>query len=71
MEKYEWPRKKAQDFANFLIPMLEFDPNKRATAVQSLAHPWLITNAPEEQQEDDDDEEGAAVVVQQDIPADS
>lgn len=40
-EKYEWPMPQAQDFASFLLPMLEFDPNKRATAADCLEHPWL------------------------------
>ncbi|KAK7101658.1 SRSF protein kinase 1-like isoform X1 [Littorina saxatilis] len=41
IEKYEWDPKVAKDFADFLMPMLEFDPEKRATAAQTLLHPWL------------------------------
>lgn len=40
-EKYEWDVKEAKDFASFLLPMLEFDPEKRATAAQCLEQPWL------------------------------
>lgn len=40
-EKYEWSRKDAEEFAAFLKPMLDFDPDKRATAAQCLQHPWL------------------------------
>lgn len=40
-EKYEWSRKDAAEFAAFLKPMLDFDPNLRATAAQCLLHPWL------------------------------
>ncbi|KAK9743497.1 Protein kinase domain [Popillia japonica] len=40
-EKYEWSRKDAEEFAGFLKPMLDFDPNLRATAAQCLQHPWL------------------------------
>lgn len=40
-EKYEWTMEEAQAFADFLTPMLEFDPDKRATAEESLQHPWL------------------------------
>lgn len=40
-EKYEWSRKDAEEFAAFLKPMLEFDPERRATAAQCLEHPWL------------------------------
>lgn len=40
-EKYEWSRQDAHEFAAFLKPMLEFDPERRATAAQCLDHPWL------------------------------
>ncbi|ELU03110.1 hypothetical protein CAPTEDRAFT_173738 [Capitella teleta] len=40
-EKYEWDPKEALAFTSFLTPMLEFDPNKRATALAALEHPWL------------------------------
>ena len=41
-EKYEWPPEKARGFRDFLIPMLEFDPAKRATAEDCLRHPWIL-----------------------------
>lgn len=40
-EKYEWDIVEAQKFADFLTPMLEFDPEGRATAAECLQHPWL------------------------------
>ncbi|XP_045464650.1 SRSF protein kinase 2-like [Harmonia axyridis] len=40
-EKYEWPLKEAEEFTSFLKPMLDFDPDKRATAADCLKHPWL------------------------------
>lgn len=40
-EKYEWSESDARDFSNFLVPMLEFDPQRRATAAECLKHPWL------------------------------
>ncbi|XP_046358189.1 SRSF protein kinase 3-like isoform X1 [Haliotis rufescens] len=40
-EKYEWDPQEAHEFADFLLPMLEFDPDQRATAEDSLTHPWL------------------------------
>ena len=41
VEKYEWDPHVAQGFATFLTPMLEFEPEKRATAWECLQHPWL------------------------------
>lgn len=41
VEKYEWRFDEAAAFAEFLRPMLEFEPSKRATAAQCLEHPWL------------------------------
>lgn len=41
MEKYKWPEQMAEEFADFLRPMLQFDQNKRATAAECLKHPWL------------------------------
>ncbi|KAK7793906.1 hypothetical protein R5R35_003583 [Gryllus longicercus] len=40
-EKYEWDHKEAKAFADFLNPMLAFDPNERATAAECLKHQWL------------------------------
>lgn len=40
-EKYKWPKEEAKSFASFLHPMLEFDPEKRATALDCLQHEWL------------------------------
>ncbi|MGH0164388.1 UNVERIFIED_CONTAM: hypothetical protein FKN15_069012 [Acipenser sinensis] len=41
VEKYEWERDEAQTFADFLLPMLELIPEKRATAAECLRHPWI------------------------------
>ncbi|XP_061540925.1 SRSF protein kinase 1a isoform X2 [Phycodurus eques] len=41
VDKYEWPRQEAESFADFLLPMLELVPDKRATAAECLRHPWL------------------------------
>ncbi|CAG2217997.1 SRPK2 [Mytilus edulis] len=40
-EKYEWTPEEAGAFGDFIVPMLEFDPEKRATAEECLQHPWL------------------------------
>lgn len=40
-EKYEWDAEEAREFSDFLLPMLAFDPNERATAAECLQHPWL------------------------------
>lgn len=42
-EIYGWKLDDATAFADFLRPMLEFDPDKRATAAHCLEHPWLQT----------------------------
>lgn len=47
-EKYEWSQKDAEEFADFLKPMLDFDPNRRATAFECLQHPWLKQIKPEQ-----------------------
>lgn len=44
MEKYEWSREDAVAFADFLLPMLRYEPERRATASECLAHPWLREN---------------------------
>ncbi|XP_037540818.1 SRSF protein kinase 1a [Nematolebias whitei] len=41
VEKYEWSREEAECFTDFLLPMLELVPEKRATAAECLRHPWL------------------------------
>ncbi|XP_076015411.1 SRSF protein kinase 1a isoform X2 [Genypterus blacodes] len=41
LDKYEWPREEAECFADFLLPMLELVPEKRATAAECLRHAWL------------------------------
>nr|CAD7401739.1 unnamed protein product [Timema cristinae] len=40
-DKYEWDSKEAQEFTAFLRPMLDYDPNRRATSSECLRHPWL------------------------------
>ncbi|MFS7969748.1 putative protein kinase CMGC-SRPK family [Helianthus anomalus] len=40
-EKYKFCVNDARDFADFLIPILDFAPEKRPTAHQCLQHPWL------------------------------
>ncbi|KAK7128182.1 hypothetical protein R3I93_020704 [Phoxinus phoxinus] len=43
VEKYEWARDEAQNFADFLIPMLDLIPEKRATAAECLRHSWIAS----------------------------
>lgn len=40
-EKYRFKEEEAHAFADFLLPMLEWDPEKRASAQTMLNHPWL------------------------------
>ncbi|CAH9138147.1 unnamed protein product [Cuscuta epithymum] len=41
MEKYEFTEKDATEMSDFLVPILDFVPEKRPTAAQCLNHPWL------------------------------
>ncbi len=41
VDKYQWDERDAIEFSDFLLPMLEFDPERRATAQDCLRHPWL------------------------------
>lgn len=41
VDKYCVPREQAQDIAGFLLPMLRYDPEARASAAEMLQHPWL------------------------------
>lgn len=41
MEKYEFSEQDATDLADFLIPILDFVPEKRPTAAQCLSHSWI------------------------------
>lgn len=41
-EKYRLARPDAAAAAAFLLPILDFDPARRATAQDCLAHPWLF-----------------------------
>ncbi|XP_043987379.1 SRSF protein kinase 3 isoform X2 [Gambusia affinis] len=43
LEKYEWPLDQAAQFSDFLLTMLEMEPERRATAAQCLQHTWLHT----------------------------
>lgn len=40
-DKYKWNPVTAQEFADFLTPMLEYEPEKRAKATDCLMHPFL------------------------------
>jgi len=40
-EKYRFQRKEAQNIAKFMLPLLEFNPKRRATALECLHSEWL------------------------------
>ncbi|CAN1832770.1 Protein kinase dsk1 [Linum perenne] len=40
-EKYGFSEQDAQEMADFLVPLLEYAPEKRPTAAQCLNHPWI------------------------------
>ena len=41
LQRYKWTNEDASEFSDFLLPMLEYDPRRRATAEECLEHPWL------------------------------
>ncbi|KAL5763885.1 hypothetical protein ACOSP7_016247 [Xanthoceras sorbifolium] len=41
LEKYDFSEQDANDMADFLVPLLDFVPEKRPTAAQCLSHPWI------------------------------
>lgn len=41
IDKYNWNRTEATQFADFLLPMLDVNSKLRATAAECLRHPWL------------------------------
>ncbi|XP_035014926.1 SRSF protein kinase 3 isoform X2 [Hippoglossus stenolepis] len=43
VEKYHFRLEEAHGFSEFLLPMLDYHPEKRATAAQCLHHPWLTS----------------------------
>ncbi|KAK9806053.1 hypothetical protein WJX73_009418 [Symbiochloris irregularis] len=40
-EKYDFSRQEAELLSSFLLPMLDYRPERRATAQQMLSHDWL------------------------------
>jgi len=40
-EKYEWDPSIAREFADWLLPMLTYDPAERASALECINHPFL------------------------------
>ncbi|KAK4790110.1 hypothetical protein SAY86_017414 [Trapa natans] len=41
MEKYDFTEQDAKEMSEFLVPILDFVPDKRPTAAQCLTHPWI------------------------------
>ncbi|KAF1862757.1 hypothetical protein Lal_00040022 [Lupinus albus] len=41
IDRYKFPENDAHEFSEFLLPLLDFAPEKRPTAQQCLQHPWL------------------------------
>lgn len=47
-EKYEWPTKDAAEFADFLLPMLDYNMFDRVGAYECLNHPWITGHYPDD-----------------------
>ena len=41
VDKFNFSDTDAREFSEFLVPILDFAPEKRPTAQQCLQHPWL------------------------------
>lgn len=41
MQKYRFKKHEADMLADFLLPILQWEPTKRPTAQELLSHPWL------------------------------
>uniref|UniRef100_A0A670Z3I2 non-specific serine/threonine protein kinase n=1 Tax=Pseudonaja textilis TaxID=8673 RepID=A0A670Z3I2_PSETE len=41
IDKYSWPKPQATHFTRFVLPMLEYAPERRARADKCFQHPWL------------------------------
>ncbi|KAH8052095.1 hypothetical protein JL721_10974 [Aureococcus anophagefferens] len=55
VQKYHHDKAEAREIAHFLGPMLDFYPDRRATAFDCLQHPWL--NRPNGLEDDDRDDD--------------
>lgn len=53
MEKYEYGEQDAKEFAEFLVPLLDFVPDKRPTAGACLRHPWVASVARSKEPEEE------------------
>ncbi|NXG60792.1 SRPK kinase, partial [Hemiprocne comata] len=43
LDRHKWTREAVTPFASFLLPALQYAPERRATAAQCLRHAWLST----------------------------
>lgn len=59
IEKYRFAVRDAKSLASFLEPMLRYDPARRATAAESLQHPWLLDAAAYDAYYDNHDDDDA------------
>jgi len=41
VERYKFSESDAHEFSEFVLPLLDFTPEKRPTAQKCLEHPWL------------------------------
>jgi serine/threonine protein kinase len=47
-EKYEWSTRDASEFADFLLPMLNYNMYERVSAYECLNHPWITSEYAED-----------------------
>ena len=71
VQKYHHDKAEAREIAHFLGPMLDFYPDRRATAFDCLQHPWLNRpNGSKAPPVDSDDDEAKRSESKRDEPRD-
>lgn len=64
VEKYDWDPMVAKDFADFLLPMLEYNPVIRASAAECLKQAWIKRDTANDQNECNDEQKEAAEMLE-------
>jgi len=61
VDRYKFAQSDAHEFSEFLLPLLDFAPEKRPTAQQCLQHPWIRAMESNEKKESSVENVGAGM----------